>query len=689
MKNDILKSISFKNLHFVISTIHKKIDEESLIAKIPNIQDKNSLNIDDYNIIADEYGYTLTEFEKSKIFNLENLVLPGIIYYDNEQYILQNVTKSEVHLFNLETESPIVLLKKDFKKIGKILIFTNKIETSILYKNESWFYDILKSEWGNISKVLYISIFLTIFVFVIPLFIMSVYDRVIPNEGISTLYVLTFGVAVITLFNYIFQRVKNNIITKVNSNILFKMEDVLMKKILNINPEYDKRSMSNKLILFKELHTIKDFYATNLTTVFLDLPIFILGIVLTAFLSESLVYIPILVAFVMFGANYIAHKLLTIEYEKMYKLENNKMVYLIENISSKNEIIENNAINTKLDKNRNIGIETEEISMRMQKLKGNFSFLLQNLILLTTVLIIFFGTMEIIEKTMSMGFLIAIVILSSRMMQPIVNVNLNLLKYADVKKSFSIVNDFLQLPEYKQVNKDIVLKENIGIKIKNLSYQYKKGNTIFDDVNVDIEPGSRVAVIGNNGVGKSTLMKLLTKQLEPTEGDIFVNYFNLNEVDRGTYLSKVNKLQENNYLFKGTVFDNININNQYTFEEVYEKIEKQGLLFLINGNHKMLNLPVEENGSNLSNGEQQIIKILRNFIEDSPLVLLDDPLQFLNTNNQQLFLKFLKEYTQNKTLVLFTNDVDVFIKSGILTDIYLIENKKILKGKRKEKESAW
>jgi len=684
MLKEKIENNDFKNILYVINQLYKPISEQDLLENILDIKNKELLK-EDYTHIFSKFNLKLNLIKSKEILNIDNLILPGIISYKKRKYVLLAITKKELILLDIINEKQFNISKKEKRKIDYIYVFTKEEERKILTKNKRWFYQILKEETALLTKISIISFFSTLFVLVLPLYIMSVYDRVIPNEGIESLYVLTIGTILFLLFNNIFTNIKNKYIEKTKANIGIKLEKIVLEKFLKINQEYDNTTMATKINIFKEMTNIKEYYIGLITNVILDFPTFVLGIILILILVPKLVIIPIGIFIIMIIYNLYTQKKIDLNFEKLSNFEKLKLDYLLDTLNSKKEILQSNNIHNTITKNTNIYIENEIILENINTIKNNFQTFLQSLLQLTTILFILFGSFLIMEMEMSIGYLIAIVILSNRMMTPLVSLNMTMLKYYDVQKSFELINNILKMPENSNEKKIIDLKDKITIYIKDLSFKYKKTNYVFNNLNLSVSNQEKIAIIGENGMGKTTLLKLITGQLTTTSGKIYINNFDIEDINKDNYLYNINLLNDKNYIFEGTMLDNINIGNRYSIEEIYNQLETQDLTCLINDNKEILNTPIKRDGTNISLGQIQLILLLRTFINESNLIILDEPLTNLNINNEQRFLKFLKNYIKDKTLILFTNEPEKYIEHNILNEIYRIENGNLKKlEKRKD-----
>ena len=673
--------ISTKKEHSSIIIIKELIKNKLNISIDLSKIYKEDLGIKDYYDIANQYDLIIEELDIKRYYKIEEFLLPAIAKINNKFVILLKYNKNtNEFLIKDIDDKKSKIIKKNPKKI---YVFLKKDELNILKSNNQWFKNIIKSEKKTYFQILYISLFINLFMIVTPMYMMSIYDRIIPGAGYASLYTLTLGVLLIFIFDFIFKIVRSNMMNKINFNINNKVEQVLTKKILKIKTEYDKTTIGHKYNLFKEISIIKEFFSNQTMIVFLELPFFIIGIFLFITLSENLIYIILIISSIMFFINYIVQLKLKSLYDSLHIKEMNKNDFIIEISENKQNIINNGLINDKIIESQNILNEQEYFMNTILLYKSNFSTFLQVLMQLTTILILFFGVFEVINQTMTIGYLIALSILSSRIMMPIVNINMNYFKYYDVKKSFKIINQFLKLPEY-----DINDKEKINIKeirgnfiLNDISFKYNN-NIIFEKLFLKINENDKIGIIGEVGSGKSTLKKILLKQLTILSGNINVDNYDLNKINHQSFLKNIGIMEENIKLYKGSLFNNLNLNNTYKDEDsLYKKLRKLKLEKLFGNDKEFLSIYIDEKGNNLSKGQKQIISFLRMILSNPKVLILDEPISGLDMVKQEFIKNYLKEFTKDKTLIIMTHDFSLL---NIVDDIFILGNKKIMKKLKKE-----
>ena len=224
----------------------------------------------------------------------------------------------------------------------------------------------------------------------------------------------------------------------------------------------------------------------------------------------------------------------------------------------------------------------------------------------------------------------------------------------------------------------IVEKNVDGEKVEMSSMSLKDVYFKYDDmdilkgVNLELRPGETIGVMGKSGSGKSTILKLMMRFWDPQKGSISINGIDIKKINTDSLYDNIDYMTQSTILFAGDIRDNMKVAKQdATDEEIYEALKKASIYEHISKLEKGLDTRVSDLGDNFSGGERQRLGLARCFLTDSKLLLLDEPTSNLDSHNEAVILKSLKEGMNSKTLVLVSHRESTL---GICDRIYICEN---------------
>ena len=595
-----------------------------------------------------------------KALDIPNHFLPCIIFDEKDSpYILRKKSK-ECYLYDPITNSEIkkdISYLKNFKKA--ILVFRDSKKEKILdeIKGKDWFWNPIKKFWKSYVEIGILTLFINIFALALPLFSMSVYDRVVPNNATETLFVLAIGVVIILLFDVFFKSVRNYIIEKVGKELGVYLEEELLKRVLSIQSQYDNMLVGTKANLFRELALIKDFFATKSIVQVIDFPFFFLAVAVIFIISPMIALVPILIAILVLIFNFAMQVPISNLSKKNIENIQAKHSFLVETIQGSEIIKLSNARSTKLFNWRNIIAVTDSITHKIQSLNVFSMNLSQTVIQFVTLLVIIVGVFEIANKNLSVGGLIAVTILSSRAMVPVIQVSMMAIKLKEIKESLNNINDFWHLPLENDKNIEIGLGEIKGnIEFKNVDFYYKNSKYLsLENCNIKIKEGERVGIIGQTGAGKSTFLRILTGLDSPTKGSVYLDGHEISTIHPIEIRQNIGVMPQDPFLFSGTLKENIELSTPISKEKLMELIKITGLEDLVKKSGQGDGLQVGERGCNLSVGQRHLVALARALLNNPPILLLDEPTTGLDVGLEKTLITHMKEILNNKTLIVITH----------------------------------
>jgi ABC-type bacteriocin/lantibiotic exporter with double-glycine peptidase domain len=213
------------------------------------------------------------------------------------------------------------------------------------------------------------------------------------------------------------------------------------------------------------------------------------------------------------------------------------------------------------------------------------------------------------------------------------------------------------LVDNKDRTKKNVIKRG-NIEFKDIVFRYKKDSdeVLFDELNLKIEGGTRMGIMGRSGSGKTTLMKMLVGLYKPEEGKILIDGVDTNTMDLEYLRTEVNYLNQKTQLFEESILYNMKYGNNKSEKEIKDKLKQYGLLEVFSDLPDGVEANAGLNGGNLSGGMQKVTILMRGILKPGRIIILDEPLAGLDKNTISKVINMIMKETKGKTVLVITHD---------------------------------
>jgi ATP-binding cassette subfamily C protein LapB len=545
-----------------------------------------------------------------------------------------------------------ILLKKELR-------FDDKQLTVGDVKENHWLWGTMKIVRDTYRDVIIASLLINIFVLATPLFTMNVYDRVIPNDAKDTLWILSIGVLIVYGIDVVLKFLRTYFLETAGKKTDIIASSLIFERVLDLKMSSMPSSVGSMANILKEFESIRSFITSSTISLLIDLPFIILFLITIYYIGGVLVVVPVvIIIFIVFYTLYAKEKLQN-SIKQSYEASSMKNGVLIESLSSIETLKSLGATGYSQWKWEEATSQIADKSISSKTISASITTVTSFLLQLNTVAIIVVGTYLIGEKMLSMGALIAVVIISSRAIAPMGQVASLLSTFHHTKVSYKALDDIMNMPvEHPQGKKFVARPEYRGnIEFKNVGFTYPNSDkSTLNNLNFRINEGEHIAIIGKIGSGKSTIHKLLLSLYVPNEGAILVDNIDTKQLDPTELRKNIAYVSQDVLLFNGTVKENIVYRLPHIDDEkIIEAATVSGVMDFINKHPKGFDMPVGERGAFLSGGQRQSIAIARAILQDYPIVLLDEPTSAMDSSTEAKFIKSIKEYLKGKTMILVTH----------------------------------
>ncbi len=525
---------------------------------------------------------------------------------------------------------------------------------------------------------IFASLLLSILGIFLSLFPKILMDEIIPYELKHSLYIflLIFGIA--TLFQILLSAFRQHILLFLSRKLDIPLLLGYYNHILHLPYRFFvTRKVGDIITRFQDAMTIKDIFTTVSLSLIMDVLLAaVSGFVLWK-LNADLFFILIIIVFI--------NILLIYFFKKPYKKLNYEQMetsaklnsHLIESIKNIETIKSQNDEQNQIHKLENKFIASLKVNYRegvinnFQSSISNFIGSLGNLVFMTI------GALSIIDGKMSIGDLLVFQTLSQYFTEPVQNLVSLQLTFQEAQIAMKRLSELMTLDrEDNQKEKLTNIELNGEIEFKGVSFAYGSRPPVVNDLTLKILKGSRVALVGESGAGKSTISRLLLKFISPQHGKVTISGYDLEDIDHNYLRSKLAYIPQNIELFTGTIMDNLKVGNpNATYEEIVAACRKAGATPFIEKLQNRYGAFVEESGSNFSGGEKQRLAIARALLSKPDIYIFDEATSNLDSFSEQKIQDLIFGHNREKTVIIIAHRLSTIVHCDL---ICFIENGKII-----------
>lgn len=491
------------------------------------------------------------------------------------------------------------------------------------------------------------------------LFIMIVYDKVIPNQAIESLVALTVGVAIALGFDFLIKTLRATFIDRAGKRADVEIGRLIFDQLLNMQMSLRKGSSGAFASMLREFESLRDFFTSATMVALVDMPFIVVFIVVIYLICGPVALIPALIVPLVIIVGIVIQPFMARLAGANHHEGLTKQGVLVETVNGLETIKVTGAgpmmrerWKQSIDRQSEIGFRTRAFS----QFALNFTMFAQQA---SQVLIIVYGVFLISDARMSMGALVAAVILSGRCLAPLGQVAQTLARANQALTAYKSLNALMKEPAERDHGRSYLSRPKLegAIEFADVAFQYpdQKG-TALTGVSFSIEPGEKVAILGRVGSGKSTVAKLLLGLYEPDSGSILVDQTDMRQIDPVDLRANIGTVLQDVWLFSGTIRSNIALGAfRPTDDEILRAAEIAGVHDFVKETPNGYDLVIQERGEGLSGGQRQAIAIARAMLGNPNVLVMDEPTSMMDMQSEQILLSRLSDKVKDKTLVLMTH----------------------------------
>lgn len=649
----------------------KPLTASALLMGLPFIQNRMTPNL--FIRAAERADYS-AQIAKREFASLNNSLLPAVLLLSQQKAcILLEISKEgmtriiQPEVGSGVTEVSAQTLAKEYSGytifIRPSFQFTNRATEALAPMPKHWFWSVMWKTWPIYSEVIVASLLINIFAMVVPLFVMNVYDRVVPNFAVTTLWVFVSGVFLVMGFDFGLRTLRSHFVDIAAKNVDIKLSSSIFEQVLGIKMDVRPRSVGSFVNTVYSFESFREFITSTTMTVVSDLPFSLLYLIVIAMLGGPLVYIPmvgmplaLLVGFLI----QIPLRKLTDVSQKQAAEKQATLIETLGNIETVKTVCGESTLQHRYEQVVSQASKTGIKLRSYANLNVNYTLFIQQL---SYVMVIVFGVYMINTNSLTTGGLIACSMLTSRALAPMGQIAALLTRYHQAMSALRSLEMVMNLPVEKPPHKAHVHARKLAgdIELRGVDFVYPQQLLpVLHKVSFKIKPGDKVGIIGRIGSGKSTIAKIILNLYQPSAGTVFIDGKESNQLDTSVLRQQIGYVPQDVALFYGTVKDNITFGMPHVDNQaILQAAKLSGLDAFVSRHPKGYDLEVGERGYNLSGGQRQTVVITRALLLDPPIFLFDELTNAMDDTTENILKTNLTSYLENKTLVLITHKVSL------------------------------
>lgn len=515
----------------------------------------------------------------------------------------------------------------------------------------------VKAHMPLLRRVGVATIFINLIAVVSSLFAMQVYDRVVPNFAYATLIVLSTGVAIAYVFDLLFKILRLKLLEQSARRLDEALSLYIFEKVMALKLDRRPARVGTLVAQIRDYEGVKAFFTSSTLFVMADMPFVLFFIAVIAMIGGKVALVVAAFTPLCFLVGLIAYKPLSRLQKDEHDEAMRRQGVLFEAVAGAETIKslggEPNFSNQWLRSTREAGERSE--ALRTVSAYAQFAIGMLQQLAYVGVLIV--GVLEIEAGTLTLGGLIACSILGSRALSSISGITPLLIQWHNARYSLEMLDKLLATPSDDSARRQANTHSMpLDLSIQDLKYAYENSRSAqLVIAAMTIKQGERVAVLGRNGGGKSTLIKLLAGVGTPTVGEVRVAGLDMQECRLSWLRSVIGYLPQDVRLFSGTLEENLTLGLSKPDEAVIRQaLEASGLAAAVNRHPLGLQLPIREGGFGLSGGQRQLVGLTRLILQNPKIWLLDEPSSSLDSDAEDRLMKFIRSLPRDRT-VIFTS----------------------------------
>ncbi|MDO1510534.1 MULTISPECIES: type I secretion system permease/ATPase [unclassified Neisseria] len=683
--------------HIALATrlLGAPVSEAALSAEV--VRDKK-LNVNFHSLteVLRSHGFENT-LSKRNLEDIPSLAVPVVIILHNEEAAVitkiegsgrerkYHVRQADGLAQELGQEQLSILYLGYCWFIKPKMVSDTRSELPEYHLPKSWFWKVIWRFRSYYYQVILATFIINFLALVSSLYVMNVYDRVIPNQAYETLWVLSIGVILAITFEFAAKMIRGHLTDIAGKKADLIISSALFRRVMALRLADRPASSGSYANNLREFEAVREFMTSASLLTLVDLPFLLLFITVIGIVGGKLALVPLTIIPIVVVVGLLVQRPLSRHINESMKESSQRSGLAVEAIEGIETLKTNNATTWAQQRWDEYTAKTSASSIKVKDTSNfmvNFAVSMQQL---NTVFLVLLGTYLIHADNpadrITMGALIASVILSGRALAPLAQIAGLATRFQQAKLALEGVNNIVERPIERNPERKYITLDHVqgNITFENVSFKYKQeGSAAVSDLRLNIRPGEKVGILGRIGSGKSTMLKLASGLYDAESGNVMLDGVDMRQLDPNFLRNQVMLLSQSPRLFLGTLRENLDlarVDGYSSDQDLLIALKRFGLDRIIRSHPRGLDMPLGEDGLGLSGGQKQIIALARMTLRNPKVVLLDEPTTGLDQATERMALNAVAQWGKDRTLVVVTHRPQVL---QIVNRIIVMDNGKVV-----------
>jgi len=588
---------------------------------------------------------------------------------DGDALVLLSLQAGRINVYDGGTDQYREIQRQNTE--GDVLFFTAVEPDEILPLQQKlgWFRAVNERFRSLFYQTLGLTFFLNVLALATPLFVMGVYDKVVATGSMPTLAFFAAGVSIAMVCDLFLRYIRTRILAFIGARLDNIVGIAIFHKILFLQPAYTERStIGSQVARIKDFETIRDFFTGAMALTLLELPFVLIFIIVIGFLGGPVAFVPIIMVALYGILTVIFTPIIRAAVAQAARAGGKKQELIVETLGGMRAIKYCGAEATWLNRFRKLSASSALHGFRASQYSALIQTISHVLMIASGVGTIVFGVFRIINGDMSIGGLVASMMLVWRVLGPLQTGFISMSRITQVRASIGQINNLMNIRAEREQHSIVnPIKRMEGyVSFSRVSIRYSpEADPALVGVSFEVGPGEVVAVVGGNGSGKSTVLKLMVGMYQAQAGSIRIDNQDIRQLDPVELRHAIGYVPQGMSFFYGTIAQNLRLaHSTASDDDLRVACFKAGVLdeieAMAQGSGKWrrtgFDVRIGDSGAGqMPTSVLQRLNLARGYLKRSPIMLFDEPGNGLDFKGDQTFMAMVEELRHNTTCLLVTH----------------------------------